>query len=364
MRIIGKMLGCWVLVPNRFGRRAMSTLGSLRLRSLTRVYQILICCLPALSPVSAQDSQDKGEFNLFNRTPERFLRSMEADRPDITESPRTVDAGWSQIEMSFFEWGKDGGSDELLRIPSTNFKLGINSKSDLQIIVNGWDRRRSMQNDAIREVGSADHGSHATSQRSLGTNQLNKPRENLASTYIQETRLRWKRNLIGNDHEVDSVETPSDQQDSFSQRFALGIISTVIIPSGPGNSASNQPEFGISFPWSYELSAAYELMGQTEFQLPNRYRGAGDSETGFGCDYLQTLGLGYPVYGPISGYYEQVFISSLDKASQDGRAPQLIGSFGFVYELSPNFTLDLGVQLGLNHAATDHLLFSGMTTRF
>ena len=36
---------------------------------------------------------DKNQYWLFNPTPDRLLREMTTDRPDITESPFTVDAG-------------------------------------------------------------------------------------------------------------------------------------------------------------------------------------------------------------------------------------------------------------------------------
>lgn len=370
MPIIDEIMDCLLVLLYRFGRKVMSRWEDPRLILTTLWILVFASGFPHLAYVSAQDLQGKEDFTLFNRTPEKLLREMEADRPDITESPRTVDAGWSQIEMSFIEWGKDGRGDELLRIPSANFKLGVTSTSDLQIIVNGWDRTRTRVDRGVGIGDRSDHGTNPATKNS-STPKPNGIREDLASSYIQETRLRWKRNLIGNDpHSIDTYNNdpadclcgkdwPADLRDDFSQRFALGIISTLLIPAGPGSSASNQPEFGVSFPWSYELSAAYELMGQTEFQLPNK-----EGSSGYGCDYLQTIGLGYPVYGAISGYYEQVFIGSLVDSSEENSAAQFISSFGFVYEVSPNFNLDLGVQLGLNSAAKDHLLFSGMTTRF
>lgn len=256
----------------------------------------------------AQDlTAAKSAYGAFERTPEDLLRPMEADRPDITESGRTVDAGWYQVEMSFIEWAKDGQLEQSVRVPSTNFKLGLSSRSDLQLIVNGidWD----------------------------------KTEEAAAYTYLQDSRVRWKYNLVGND----------------AGDLALGVLSTILIPSGPGSSESYQPEGGIALPYSYEVSPIIELMGQTEFQFSRRR-----SDTDYGTDYLQTLGLGYPIYGPVSGYFEQVFLRSLDQ----GAEAQHISSFGFVFEVSCHLTVDLGAQLGVSASAPDQLIFSGLTHRF
>ena len=36
---------------------------------------------------------DKSSYNLFNPVPENLMRDLSPDRPDVTESPFTVDAG-------------------------------------------------------------------------------------------------------------------------------------------------------------------------------------------------------------------------------------------------------------------------------
>ena len=51
---------------------------------------------------------DKSSYTLFNPTPDRLLRDMTTDRPDVTESPFTVDAGHIQIESNLFGYGAPG----------------------------------------------------------------------------------------------------------------------------------------------------------------------------------------------------------------------------------------------------------------
>src|SRR5258707_15821817 len=42
---------------------------------------------------------DKSGYTLFNPTPREYMRAFTTDRPDLTESPFTVDAGHFQLEM-------------------------------------------------------------------------------------------------------------------------------------------------------------------------------------------------------------------------------------------------------------------------
>src|SRR5580698_8340444 len=66
--------------------------------------------------MSAQETDsippDKSIYDLFNPVPENLMRDLSPDRPDVTESPFTVDAGHYQLEMDFanFTYDKAGGT--------------------------------------------------------------------------------------------------------------------------------------------------------------------------------------------------------------------------------------------------------------
>ena len=55
--------------------------------------------------VAAQETNsvppDKSGYNLFNPTPDQYMREISPDRPDKTESPYTLDAGHFMLEMDF-----------------------------------------------------------------------------------------------------------------------------------------------------------------------------------------------------------------------------------------------------------------------
>ena len=75
---------------------------------------IVTCLLAVSGPALAQTNPaaaapDKSAFTLCNPTPRELWRPMSADRPDVTESPKTVDAGAVQREDEPRRIGARGG---------------------------------------------------------------------------------------------------------------------------------------------------------------------------------------------------------------------------------------------------------------
>ena len=64
-----------------------------------------------------------------SKTLEPALRDLEADRPDATESPRTVDSGHIQVESSVLGYTRDRSGGEKFEAwtwAETNIKYGLN----------------------------------------------------------------------------------------------------------------------------------------------------------------------------------------------------------------------------------------------
>ena len=88
----------------------------------------------------AQTQQDsiKQNYNLFNPTPKDQMRDFDMDRPDVTESSHTVDAGHFQYEADLFNTtqSKFGNRKSLENyFNATNLKLGLTNCLDLQLVV-------------------------------------------------------------------------------------------------------------------------------------------------------------------------------------------------------------------------------------
>ena len=60
------------------------------------------------SPSAWADSDsapvDKSQYNLFNPVPDDAMRGMDTDRPNVTNTPHTVDAGHVQVETGLYDW--------------------------------------------------------------------------------------------------------------------------------------------------------------------------------------------------------------------------------------------------------------------
>ena len=64
---------------------------------------IALGLLPGFSSLGA----DKSSYHFFNPTPRELMREMSTDRPDLTESAYTVDAGHFQIETDLVSFSHD-----------------------------------------------------------------------------------------------------------------------------------------------------------------------------------------------------------------------------------------------------------------
>jgi hypothetical protein len=95
---------------------------------------IMLCAAPVTSVFAGEDEKsecaDKSQYTLFNPTPANCLREFDPDRPDVTDSPFTVDAGHIQFESSLFSYAlsspdQQGIVTEESDILDTNIRLGI-----------------------------------------------------------------------------------------------------------------------------------------------------------------------------------------------------------------------------------------------
>lgn len=82
--------------------------------------------------------KDSVRYSFFNPVSRALMREMETDRPDVTESSYTVDAGHFQYETDLVRLKKEK-SDLLktstLLINQANLKIGITGSTAIQI---GW----------------------------------------------------------------------------------------------------------------------------------------------------------------------------------------------------------------------------------
>ena len=83
---------------------------------------------------------DKSQYTLFNPTPSKCMREFDSDRPDITDSPFTVDAGHIQFESGLFNYSlsrpdAEGSVTEEFDFGATDIRLGITNYAELGLFV-------------------------------------------------------------------------------------------------------------------------------------------------------------------------------------------------------------------------------------
>jgi hypothetical protein len=248
---------------------------------------------------------DKSRYSLLNPTPRDLWRPLSPDRPGFTEHPYTVDAGAVQVELSFFEFVRNGDA-ETWTVAPTNLRLGVLNNMDLQF--------------KFTPYVMSDDGS----QRREG---------------VGDVELRMKLNIWGNDE----------------GRSAIAFLPFVTLPTGADGIGVDEVEGGFSFPFATALTERIELgvMGQMDF-VYNDMRSRYDTEfTGSGV-------VSFDITGALGVYVEGVGTVSTD----DRKDFRGIFSTGATFGLTDNLVLDVGLNVGLSGDADDLKIVTGLTARF
>ncbi len=272
-----------------------------------RIAIVLLLYAPIGATVAAQTPGiDKSGYSILDPTPRDCWRPMSADRPDFTESPYTVDAGAVQLEMSFFDWARDGGNDAYALAPF-NLKIGLLNDVDLQLILVPY-----------RYEDAAGGGSNDG---------------------FGETQVRLKINFWGND----------------GGTTAFGFMPFITAPTASDDLGSDNVQGGLIFPFAMDIAegVGLGLMFETDFV----HDAADDA---YDTEFITTAVVGFDLTDELGAYVEGIGIASTDP-DQDYRA--LLG-LGVTYGISENVVLDIGVNVGLTSAADDVNVLSGITVRF
>jgi len=275
---------------------------------------------PIITPQSVEPSEaDKRSYTLFNPTPRSLMREMSADRPDVTETPYTVDAGHFQLEMDVLRYSYDRHTSardqvrtETVGIAPMILKLGILNSVDL-------------------ELGISPYNSIRTHDFASGTVTYDRGFGDLVP--------RVKFNILGND----------------GGKVAVALLPSVKIPTSQDNIGNDSVEGGLTVPIAIDLAYGFDL--GTDISVSMLRDNSGD---GYHAEFLNTLTLARDISGPVAMYVE--FVSGL---SLEQSAPWTATfNTGLTYQLSPDIRLDGGINIGLTRSAEDLTPFFGITWRF
>jgi hypothetical protein len=248
---------------------------------------------------------DKSGYSILDPTPRALWRPMSPDRPDTTESAYTVDAGAFQIELSVFDYSRNGSEDAWAVMP-LNLKLGLLNNVDIQIVVDPYVR--------------VDDGERT--RQGFG-----------------DLQVRTKINLWGND----------------GGPTAFAFMPFIQIPTASDEVGSSHVEGGLIVPFAMDLAQGVSLglMFQTDFVYD-------PEDAAYDTEFVGTTVLGFDVTDELGLFLEGVGIVSTDP-NTDFRG--LLG-LGATYGFTPDVQLDAGINIGLTGDADDINVFAGLTVRF
>lgn len=262
-------------------------------------------------PGPASKPQKEG-YTLFNPTPGALLRGLNTDRPSVTESPFTVDAGHLQAEMSFVEYTYDYGhgsrTDGYSAAPF-NVRVGLLNDLELDLILNPY------LNVYARSRAASSH---------------------LAG--IGDAQVRMKVNFWGND----------------GGTTAFGLLPFVNFPTGYDGLSNHHVEGGLIVPFTVQLPGGFDLGTMAEFDA---HRNAAND--GYGLDFLHSITLGKEITEQLNVYVEYVGVAPV----RTRRTYLAYFDTGVTYALTANVQVDLGINLGLSRRANDLTVFGGVAFR-
>jgi hypothetical protein len=262
---------------------------------------ILILLCTQLYAQQTQETSTK-PYHIFNPVPRNAMRDFSIDRPDVTESPITVDAGHFQFEGDLYKWSgaNQGNNERVINVFNGLYKMGLTKSWDIHVGVEMYNLYKDPEGKTI--------------EKGYGN-----------------TTIRLKYNFWGNDGD---------------KKTALGMIPYVTFPTSP---IDEDILYGLAFPFSVDINENYGAGAQFQFDF------APDENGNYVMSYLQTVVIGGPVIGPLDFYAEAVGIFSEGPTTYSANG-------GLIYNINPNVKIDIATNIGLVKDAPTRV-YAGLSFR-
>lgn len=276
--------------------------------TMFRLSLFALLLLPCVS--KAQTTQHKQTYSIFHRVPKALMREdMETDRPDVTESPYTVDAGHIQYESDVLRYkvSEDEGvrNRQYLFDPFT-LKAGLNSFLDFQACL-----------ELYRLEFHKEHTHPETHYGNTGS-----------------LTFRLKGNVTGND----------------SGKFALAVMPYVKMPAN-AFFEHHRPEYGIIIPAQWKISDKLALGFQEEADRVSE-------EEDYEFQVLQSVVLSYDLLENLKAIGETYYVYHFGARNIENYLNCALQFFPV-----KNFAIDGGMLQGLQQG-TEHHYYLGIAWRW
>jgi Putative MetA-pathway of phenol degradation len=277
---------------------------------------------PTTAAATTQPS-DKWQHSLFNPTPTDELRGMDTDRPNVTNTPHTIDAGHLQIETGVIDYTyfRDDSPRENVReddfdFGEFNFRLGVLNNLEINAVVDAYDldQTHDYYADSISRAGS-----------------------------FGDTVLGGKLNLWGDESGDDVWET------------ALAIQPQFKFPTARDTVGNGRFEFAVIAPFLMNLPAGFHLGLQPGVSYERN-----SSNTGYVTGFPSSISVDRVVVGDLDIYLEYACDPTTERRVETEQTIDVGGT----YPLTDNIVLDTGVNFGLNNASNNIEVLAGISVRF
>jgi hypothetical protein len=110
---------------------------------------VLAIAIIFCSTVAYGQDTSKNSYTIFRPVPrDKMRKEMETDRPNVTETPHTVDAGHFQYEADLFKHSRELTEETKQHTSSfnrANLKFGLLANTALQVMVESYTKERSQE---------------------------------------------------------------------------------------------------------------------------------------------------------------------------------------------------------------------------
>ena len=284
--------------------------------------------LPVLAwadnPDATQPTTDKSNLTLFNPVPIDSLREMQTDRPNITNTPTTIDAGHVQFENGIVDYAHYnhhvGGSsvhDEDWSLGQVNARVGVLDRLELNAVINSYN----ILNDNPTINGTRQHSDRGG---------------------FGDTTFGGKLNLWGDDITDDAWQT------------ALAIQPQFKFPTARGGTGDGRFEFEVAFPFVMNLPKEFHLAVQTAI-----FNQRSTADTGYVTGWQNAISIDRSIIDNFDVYIEYANKVTTEDHTQ---AVQTI-DVGGIYQINDNLSVDTGFFFGLNRFTPNVEVTVGFSVR-
>ena len=293
-------------------------------RASAAIIALPLLFLPILARAETDDRPiDKSPYDLFHPVPEDAMRGMDNYRPNITNTPHTIDPGHLQIETGLYDAShfhdRSHGGDVVtntLALGHINARLGVTDRFEINATIDSYNRVKSTDNFAGQTTKLSGFG---------------------------DTIIGGKLNLWGNE----------GGDDPWSSGFALQPQAK--LPTAQSGLGNNQFEWAVGAPFLVNLVGGFHLGLETALGQERN-----TSNSRYVVGWQNSASLDHAIVGGVDVYLEYAMHVTTERGAQ----PQQSVDIGFTYPITDNLAIDSGVFIGLNKATPGIEWTSGVSFRF